>query len=170
MEVNGTKAITEAFSGAPIPKGAADFRVAALKTDVTRRSMRIRLSLSRIPDYHAILELKKSLRDYYALHEITVEIGFLEETPMEAEALHAFTVGYISETLPVVEYVLKDSVWKETEESLEICLHHGGKELLQSVSAGQEIARVWKSFTGRQRKVSFTEELEEMEIAAKPLP
>ncbi len=168
MEV--TKAITEAFSGAPIPKGAADFRVAALKIDVPTRFMRVRLALSSIPPYATILELKKMLRAHYALQAIEISVTFLPETVMEPEALRAFAVGTVAETLPVVEYVLKDSEWQETEETLEICLHHGGEELMRSVSAGQEITRVWQSLTGRQRKVVFSEETEEMVISAKPLP
>ena len=77
MEV--TKAITEAFSGAPIPKGAADFRVAALKIDVPTRFMRVRLALSSIPPYATILELKKMLRAHYALQAIEISVTFLPE-------------------------------------------------------------------------------------------
>jgi len=168
--VEVSKAIAEAFSGAPIPKGAADFRVTALKIDVQGRRMRTRLFLSRVPEYRVITELKKTLKAHYALNEIETVITFSPEAGAETEAMQNFVVGHIAEALPVVEYVLKDSVWQETADTISICLHHGGKEVLQSVSAGQEIARAWKSFTGRVRQVAFSEELEEMEIVAKPLP
>jgi len=132
--VEVSKAIAEAFSGAPIPKGAADFRVTALKIDVQGRRMRTRLFLSRVPEYRVITELKKTLKAHYALNEIETVITFSPEAGAETEAMQNFVVGHIAEALPVVEYVLKDSVWQETADTISICLHHGGKEVLQSVS------------------------------------
>ena len=63
MEVKDTKSIQEAFSGAPIPSGAADFRVASLKVDPLSRSMKMQLSLKGMVPYREIVSLKTALRE-----------------------------------------------------------------------------------------------------------
>ncbi len=172
MEVNGTKSIQEAFGGAPIPVGAADFRVAALKVDPASRSMKIKLWLPKIPIYGDILALKKELTAYYALHSISCDFVF-GTLPPEGErtlALRDFIIGLLAEEKPVLEYVLKDSVWQAKDGILEICLHHGGGELLKAEGAARDIAKTVFKLAGETVKVQFTEELEEMELAAKPIP
>ncbi len=172
MEVNGTKAIAEAFSGAPIPKGAAQFRVAALRVNPTLRTMHTSLVLPDIPAYDVVRQLKKALMEHYALREIRTDFSFLSlpEEGSRGEALRDFVVGVLAEEKPVLEYVLKDSAWQENGEELIICLHHGGAELLKAEAAEMEIARTFYALTGQTVKVRFTEELEEVDLSAKPMP
>ncbi len=172
MEVNGTKAITEAFGGAPIPKDAACFRVSRLRVDAPTRTMRVSFLLPGIPPHSVVRALEKSLMEHYALHKIETEFTFAALPPFEeqAAALAGFIIGRLSEEKPVLEYVFKDSVWTETGEELTICLHHGGAELLKAESAPSAITRLYAAYTGRNVKISFTEELEEVDLSARPLP
>ncbi len=172
MEVNGTKAITEAFSGAPIPKDAASFRVSKLRVNAPRREMSIAFLLPHIPAYSEVRTLSKVLTEYYALQKIEMEFSFSALPPKEeqAAALSGFIIGRLSDEKPVLEYVLKDSTWQEAGETLSVCIHHGGAELLKSESAASEIAKLYFAYTGRRVKVAFTEELETVDLSAKPLP
>ena len=172
MEVNGTKSIRDAFSGAPIPAGAADFRVAGLRVDAASRSMKIRLCLPGVVEYSVICALKNALRSFYNLSGISIDFLFTSMPPEteRIEAFRDFVIGYLSEEKPVFEYILKDSVWQKKEEGLEICLHHGGTELLKAENGAGAIRNAYAKFTGDTFDVHITEELEEMEIAVKPLP
>ncbi len=172
MEVKHTKSIQEAFSGAPIPEGASAFRIAALRVDAARRAMHIDFVLPRVPRYKEILAVKKALMQFYALREIRAAYTFsaLPEKETRAQELGEFIIGCLAEEKPVLEYILKDSVWQETEGILSVCLHHGGSEIISGEAAGNAIAKLYYKFTGATVQVNFTEEMEEMELVAKPLP
>ncbi len=170
-EVRG-KAIQEAFSGAPIGESAAGFRVLSLRIDRMTRSMQTSFLLPGVCDYKIIRALRKSLREYYALAQLEITVSFADLPPEgeRAAKLGAFIIGLMAEEKPVMEYVLEDSLWSETEETLQIAIRHGGSELLKSESAAGEIARLFHSFTGKTVRVEFIEEMEEVDLSAKPLP
>jgi len=134
--------------------------------------MHTSLVLPDIPAYDVVRQLKKALMGHYALREIRTDFSFvsLPEEGSRGEALKGFVVVILAEEKPVLGYVLQDSAWQENGEELIICLHHGGAELLKAESAGQEIARAFYALTGKTVKVRFTEELEEVDLSAKPMP
>ncbi len=172
MEVGNTKAIQEVFSGAPIPKGAAAFRVVSLRVNQRERTMQIHFLLPEIPDFTEIQKLTKALMAHYALGNVESEFSFAALTAEEGitDRIGAFMTGYLAEKKPVLAYVLKDSTWQEKDGELIVCLHHGGGEIVKDQAVGQEIGRTYFAWTGRTVQVRFTEDMEEVDLSAKPLP
>ncbi len=172
MGIAKGKTIREAFSGAPIPEGAAGFRVTTLKIDTKTRTMQANLHLPLVPAYQTVKALRKVLLSHYALGGLSLSFS-LETLPVKAErasALAPFLIGILAEEKPVLEYVFADSEWTEEAETLCIRIHHGGAELLGDESTANAISRLYQSLTGENVRVKFIDEPTEMEIAAKPLP
>ncbi len=169
--ISGGKRIDDAFRGVPLPKGTEDIRVLSLRVNPESRTMRAKLLLPDVLPYAKIEALKKALRVFYTLRDIRLDITFAKAFPKaeRASLLRDFIVGALSSDRPILQYVLEDSIWTEKEDTLEVCLRHGGREILEAEPIDKEIARLFYAFTSMSVTVVFTENLAKVSLEVPPI-